>query len=52
MSRSSLVGAIVCCAALASLPSVAVGQLQSVDEALKISRKTGRPIFAMAGSKT
>jgi hypothetical protein len=27
-------------------------QLQSVDEALAISKKTGRPIFAMAGQKT
>ena len=52
MSRSSFVGALVCCASLVSLPSVVVGQLQSVDEAVQLSRKTGRPIFAMAGSKT
>ena len=34
------------------LPTAGVAQLQSVDEALELSRVTGRPIFAMAGNKT
>jgi hypothetical protein len=52
MPRSPLVQALACCLSLVYLPSLTVGQLQSVDEALQLSRKTGRPIFAMAGSKT
>jgi hypothetical protein len=36
----------------ALLPTYAAAQLHSVDEALSASKKTGRPIFAMAGQKT
>jgi hypothetical protein len=43
---------VVCLGVLASLPSVLMAQLQSVDEALAVSKRTGRPIFAMAGNKT
>ncbi len=43
---------MLCLGALVSLPSVLTAQLQSVDDALAISKKTGRPIFAMAGNKT
>jgi hypothetical protein len=37
---------------LASLPAGVLAQLQSVDEAERLSKATGRPIFAMAGNKT
>jgi hypothetical protein len=34
------------------LISQAGAQLPTIDEALAISQKTGRPIFALAGNKT
>jgi hypothetical protein len=37
---------------LVPLASQSHAQLESVDEAVAISRKTGRPIFALAGQKT
>jgi hypothetical protein len=37
---------------LAAASSPARAQIQTVDEALVLSKKTGRPIFALAGSKT
>lgn len=45
-----LLGVLACVSVSAS----AVGQtnLPTVDEALAISQKTGRPILAMAGTKT
>ena len=33
-------------------PASALAQLQSVDEAQALSRKTGLPIFVMAGNRT
>ena len=39
-------------ALLATCVASAQTQLPTVDEALKLSGETGRPIFAMAGQKT
>ena len=52
MSQQSVQRVILSLGVLASLPSVLMAQLQSVDEALATARRTGRPIFAMAGNKT
>jgi hypothetical protein len=52
MSYQAVQRTIICLGVFAGLPSVLVAQLQSVDEAIALSRKTGRPIFAMAGNKT
>lgn len=37
---------------LFGLASEAAAQLESVSEAVSISKKTGRPIFALAGQET
>lgn len=34
------------------LPSAVWGQVKSIEEAVKLSQATGRPIFAMAGKET
>ncbi len=49
--KLSLTGA--CLASMLALLTVPVAaqQLPTVDEALEISQKTGRPIFAMAGNE-
>lgn len=52
MSRQLVQQIVVCFGVLANLPSVLMAQLQSVDEAMATARRTGRPVFAMAGSKT
>ena len=43
---------LVAAAAVCTVPALASAQLKDIDEALSLSRKTGRPIFAMAGNKT
>ena len=35
-----------------TLPALVLGQVYSIDASLALSRKSGRPIFAMAGNKT
>lgn len=37
---------------LGAMAQVGAQQLPTIDEAVDISQKTGRPIFALAGSKT
>ncbi|NLF70253.1 MAG: hypothetical protein GX575_14535 [Candidatus Anammoximicrobium sp.] len=52
MIRYSALSVLLASGLLASLPTTLYGQLESVDEAIKASQTTGRPIFAMAGNKT
>jgi hypothetical protein len=47
-----MTGPVALLAIVAGFPYAVMAQLQSVDQALEISKKTGRPIFAMAGNKT
>ena len=37
---------------LLNLPTFALAQLHSVEQAESLSKASGRPIFAMAGNKT
>lgn len=52
MSDKLVQRTVVFLGVLATLPSMLMAQLQSVDDAIAQSRSTGRPIFAMAGDKT
>jgi hypothetical protein len=52
MSGRLMIATLLSLAAVAGNPSSVMAQLQSVDQALELSRKTGRPIFALAGNKT
>jgi len=46
------VRALLSACTMFTVPAMVLGQLYSVDESLELSRKTGRPIFAMAGNET
>ena len=50
--RRSSIRTLLSACTVFTLPSLVLGQSYSVDESLALSRKTGRPIFAMAGDKT
>ena len=52
MTRYSVLPVAISCGLLCVLPSVLWGQPQTIDEATQLSAATGRPIFALAGSKT
>ena len=49
-SKATLASLI--CAILGGAVAHAQSQLPTVDQAIALSQKTGRPIFAMAGQKT
>jgi len=52
MRSHSIPTAVLALGLLISLPVVTSAQLYSVEEAELLSKKSGRPIFAMAGNKT
>ena len=52
MIRCSVLPVVISCGLFCGMPSVLWAQVQSVDQAVQLSQATGRPIFALAGSKT
>lgn len=52
MIRCSIFAVMISGGLVGGLPSELWGQVQSVDQAVQLSQATGRPIFALAGSKT
>lgn len=52
MIRYSVFAVVISGGLVCGLPSAVWGQAQSVDQAVQLSQATGRPIFALAGSKT
>jgi len=52
MIRRSVLPVVIWCSLICGLPSILWSQLQSVDQAVQLSQASGRPIFALAGSKT
>jgi hypothetical protein len=52
MHHLSLRRLVLAVSLFSAFPSLLMAQLQSVDAALAASRTTGKPVFAMAGSKT
>jgi hypothetical protein len=52
MMRHSVLPLAISCGLLCGMPSALWAQMQSVDQAVQLSQATGRPIFALAGSKT
>ena len=52
MVRSWTAGTLLAVCTTMTLPALVLAQMQSVDEALALSRKTGRPVFALAGNRT
>jgi hypothetical protein len=52
MIRCSVLPVVISCGLFCGMPSALWAQVQSVDQAVQLSQATGRPIFALAGSKT
>jgi hypothetical protein len=52
MIRHFVLPAVISCSLLCGIPSELWAQMQSVEQAVQLSQATGRPIFALAGSKT
>lgn len=52
MPLNTIITQGACAIAIVAASATASAQLTSVDEAVALSRKTGRPIFALAGNKT
>lgn len=52
MIRYSVVPVVIACGLVCAVPSVLWAQTPSADQAIQLSQATGRPIFALAGSKT
>lgn len=50
LARSLAIAAATCCAIM-TLPAVAFAEL-SIEKAQELSQATGRPILAVAGTKT
>ena len=52
MIRCAVLPVVISCGLFCGMPSALWAQVQSVDQAVQLSQATGRPIFALAGSKT
>ncbi len=52
MIRYSVLPVVIACGLVCAMPFELWAQMQPVDQAVQLSQATGRPIFALAGSKT